>query len=198
MNQYTRQQWGLITGIIVCSCTLQMLPDTLQNYLRYDLMAIENGQIWRVFTGHFLHLSWFHLLSNIGALLLVSVVLAAQLRTVWLGSAIAGIALLCSCGLFVFSTYIKWYVGLSGVIHGLCMLGCALAIYEGERWAIFLAIGLFIKLALEQSGVPIANDPVTLGGDVIVDAHLWGSLAGLSIAVPMLINPLESERPVAD
>jgi rhomboid family GlyGly-CTERM serine protease len=198
MNQYHPRQWALIAAIILLSCMLQMLPENIQSYFRYDQMAVEEGQLWRLITGHLLHLSWYHLISNLAALVLVFILLSSQLRAIWLGYSITCIALLCSAGLFVFSTYVKWYVGLSGVIHGVVVLGCALAISQGERWAIFLTVGTVIKLVLEQAGVAIGSDPARLGGDIIVDAHLWGALAGISVALPLIIIPGTRERPVAD
>lgn len=188
-THFTQRQCMLIIAMIAIGCIFQLLPENLQFYLRYDQMAIEHGQVWRLITGHLLHLGWFHLISNIGAFILVCLLLSRQLSTIWFLTAVTGIALLCSAGLFVFSTHVKWYVGLSGVIHGIIILGCALALRDKERWAIFLAIGVVIKLGLEQAGISVGTSAAKLGGDIIVDAHLWGAVAGISIALPMLTLP---------
>ncbi|MDH3350645.1 MAG: rhombosortase, partial [Gammaproteobacteria bacterium] len=81
-------------------------------------------------------------------------------------------------GLWFFQTHLLWYVGLSGLLHGLLaagILGC-LGSQRIEVW--ILAVALIAKLAYEQSVGPLPGSEESTGGHVIVAAHAYGALAG--------------------
>ena len=78
-----------------------------------------------------------------------------------------------------------WYVGLSGVLHGLLVAGAM----QGFRTlpsesAIILAL-VTGKLAWEQLSGPLPGSESVSGGDVVVNAHLFGAIGG-AIAGVML------------
>lgn len=147
--------------------------------LSYERAAIANGEWWRVFSGHLVHLDSQHGLLNLLALGLIGGLVRRDLDTLsWLIATIICV-LGVSLGLWVFAPEVLWYVGLSGVLHGL------LAAYAAERaqslpWlgAIILG-GLFVKVGYEQWFGPLPTLSQFSGGAVVVDAHLFGVLAGI-------------------
>lgn len=153
--------------------------DWARDSLSYERMALANGEWWRVFSGHFVHLDIRHGALNLLALALIAGIVRRDLDTVsWLITTVVCV-LGISLGLWVLAPEVIWYVGLSGVLHGL------LAAYAVERapsqpWlgAIILG-GLFVKLAYEQwiGGLPTLSQ--ISDGQVVVDAHLFGVLAGI-------------------
>lgn len=148
-------------------------------WLRYDRNAILSGEIWRIFTGHLAHLTWTHLLMNLLGLALVWGLFDRHLPAKrWLHATLfagLGISLL----LMVVDPHLRWYVGLSGVLHGMFILGCMYDMKSG-RWDSKLLLALIIaKLLWEQLVGPLPGSEKAAGGNVVVDAHLFGALMGL-------------------
>lgn len=163
---------------IALMAALQALPEELRHELRYDRYAVGSGQPWRLLTGHFVHLGWNHLALNAAGLALGTWVFGAD-RTPgqWL-LATAMSTVSCGLGLWWLSPEVGWCVGLSGVLHGLMVVGFGGWIIAGERSA-WLLLGLVIaKLGWEQLGGNMPWDEALVGGRVIEDAHLWGALGG--------------------
>lgn len=148
-------------------------------WLRFDRNAILSGEIWRLFTGHLAHLSWPHLLMNLLGLALVWGLFDRHLPAKrWLHAIIFS-AFGTSLFLLVIDAHLRWYVGLSGVLHGMFMLGCMYDLKTG-RWDAKLMLLLIIaKLLWEQLIGPLPGSETTAGGNVVVDAHLFGALMGV-------------------
>jgi rhomboid family GlyGly-CTERM serine protease len=160
---------------------LGFIGSEFSQWLRYDRTAILSGQLWRIITGHLLHLSWSHLAMNVAGLALIWAIFGKQISilrwlTVLLVSAV-GI----SGFMLVFNPALRWYVGLSGVLHALFMAGCLAEIRHG-RWDSKLLLALVItKLGYEQMAGPLPGSERTAGGNVIVDAHLYGAIFGFAV-----------------
>jgi rhomboid family GlyGly-CTERM serine protease len=148
--------------------------------LRYDRHAILSGEVWRLLTGHLVHLGWAHLALNAAALGCIAALLGELhhvLRWAWL--AIAS-ALGVSLGLLLASPQVAWYVGLSGISHGL-VAAAALTLArrrDGAGW-IWLAL-LVGKLVWERFQGPVPGSQAIIGGATVIDAHLYGAVAGLA------------------
>ena len=93
-------------------------------WLRYDRNAILSGEIWRIFTGHLAHLSWTHLLMNLLGLALVWGLFDRHLPAKRWIHAVVFSAFGTSLLLLVVDSHLRWYVGLSGVLHGMFIVGC--------------------------------------------------------------------------
>jgi len=140
--------------------------------LLWKRVQIADGQSWRWISGHFVHLSTRHCLSNLLGLLVICECVWDELGlaeacalSVWTA---AGTSLL----LWWFAPAIQWYAGLSGLLHGL-WAGCALAWWcrKGDNMAGGALLLLAIKLVLPWhafSEVP-----------VVTVAHGYGALSGL-------------------
>lgn len=148
-------------------------------WLRYDRNAILSGEIWRIFTGHLAHLSWSHLAMNLVGLAMVWALFDRHLSTKrWLHVVLSnafGISLM----LLVIDPHIRWYVGLSGVLHGMFMVGVLYDLKTGRWDSKFLLALIIAKLLYEQLVGPLPGSEKAAGGSVVVDAHLFGALSGL-------------------
>ena len=147
-------------------------------WLRYDRMAIENGQLWRMLTGHLAHLGWSHLFMNLAGLGLIWTIFGSHITwRRWLVILFVG-ALGTSVLLLLLNPQLRWYVGLSGILHTLFIAGC-LADFKYRRWDTWILLGLvLVKLLYEQIWGPMPGSESTAGGKVIVDAHLYGAAFG--------------------
>ncbi len=149
---------------------------------RFERELLQAGEIWRLISGHLVHLSWSHLGLNIMGLALVWLLVGANLSIKnWL-IAITGTALGISAGLWVFNPELTWYVGLSGVLHGILITGCIVEVRRDglkNKAAMVLLALVWAKLVWEQVAGPLPGSELSAGGKVIVDAHFYGGLCGI-------------------
>ena len=181
----------LIIALLVMGLALGGESATL--LLRFERINIENGEIWRLLTANFVHLGWSHALLNIAGLALIWSLFGHRLsQTGWsiiLISSLLGTTL----GLLLFNPTLSWYVGLSGALHGLFIAGCVAEIKLKYRFGIVLLVILVGKILWEQFQGPLPGTSDAAGGPVIVDAHLYGALAGFA-ALFLKPRPLNQEH----
>jgi rhomboid family GlyGly-CTERM serine protease len=147
--------------------------------LRFDSADIWQGELWRLFSGHLVHLGWSHWALNVAGLVLIWALVGEYFKEwQWL-LILAGLALLISLGLLVFNPALGWYVGLSGVLHGLLTVGAIAQVRCAHSSGYLLLILVAAKLFWEQWAGPLPGSEISTGGTVIVDAHLYGGLSGL-------------------
>jgi len=82
-------------------------------------------------------------------------------------------------GFWFLNPWLDWYVGLSGLLHGLLAGGLVAALGKRDREAAVIAAFVVAKLAWEQVAGPLPGSESTAGGTVIVDAHLYGAVGGI-------------------
>jgi rhomboid family GlyGly-CTERM serine protease len=157
---------------------IALTGDWGRELLRYDRLAISGGELWRLISGHFVHLGWSHFALNAVGLVLISFLVAARFSAIqWLLITlliIVGIDL----GFWILEPQLAWYVGLSGVLHGLLAAGVASGMRDGQSDSWIIGGLLVIKLIYEQLVGPVPGSEGTSGGDVVVAAHLYGAIAG--------------------
>ncbi len=148
--------------------------------LRYERTAILDGAVWRLLTGHLVHLNGYHLGWNLAGLTVVWALCGRALPT----AAWRRITLLCATGislcLLVLSPVIAWYEGLSGLLHGWLVAGSIANLMAGLRidGGVMLAV-LTAKLLFEQWHGPLGSSMLMTKGPIVVDAHLYGALSGI-------------------
>jgi rhomboid family GlyGly-CTERM serine protease len=190
--QVKARHWAPIF-LAVAALAIGLAGQDASTWLRYDRQAILAGQIWRLFTGHLVHLGWPHLLINLAGLALVWVLVGSALSNSRWALTTLACALAVSLGLLVLSPTVARYVGLSGVLHGLLAAGALVQWRSGVQRAGWILGVLALKLAWEQMAGPLPGSAATAGGRIIVDAHLYGALAGLLAAwlVPVAMRRLD-------
>jgi len=168
-----------VTGIAVSVAALLALTDDWGRELfRYDRLEIASGELWRLVSGHFVHLGWSHFALNAAGLILVGYLVGTRFAAfewllIWF-LVIVGIDL----GFWILEPQLAWYVGLSGVLHGLLAAGIAGSIRNGQldSWIIVGLLGG--NLIYEQLVGPLPGSESASGGEVVVAAHLYGAIAG--------------------
>lgn len=180
----------LIISVVVIS--LAFGGDSTASLLQFEREAINNGAVWRLLTGNFVHLGWSHALLNLAGLALVWLLFNPHFsQTAWF------IIFVCSLlgttlGLFLFNPELSWYVGLSGCLHGLFIAGCIAEIKIKNRFGYVLLTIFILKILWEQFQGPLPGTSDAAGGNVIVDAHLYGALAGFCA---LFFNPEKTTPP---
>lgn len=162
------------------------LPPEAQLALRYDRAGLARGEWWRLATAHAAHLGAGHALANAAALLLI----------VWLGRAVRGAGewlwlalvsgLAIDAGLLWLYPRVDWYLGASGVLHGL-FGGAALltTARDGRARGLVMLALLFAKLVLDWHGASLLH-AAGPGFPVLEEAHWLGAAGGLAAGLALL------------
>ncbi|MEN8170226.1 MAG: rhombosortase [Pseudomonadota bacterium] len=185
-------RWQPPLLLVLVSLVLALMGDDLAELLRYQRNALLSGELWRLFTGHLVHLGWSHLWLNLAGLVLVWVLVgqAFSLRKWWwlIGFSLLGI----SCGLLWWLPGLAWYVGLSGLLHGMLLAGSLQLVLRGEREALLMLIIVLTKVVWELWQGPLPGSSEAAGGEVVVQAHALGCLSGAIYAG--LLRVMEQRR----
>ncbi|VAW62570.1 hypothetical protein MNBD_GAMMA11-810 [hydrothermal vent metagenome] len=149
----------------------------LAEWFRFDRQLIEQWQLWRVLSGHITHLGWNHFLLNMTGVLMMAFFFSEYQRQMyWLG-ALFFIALACSAGLML-DHQLDRYVGLSGVLHGLFIVGGRWEFKQHKVSGAVLLVLIVGKLIWEQLYGALPGSESAAGGRVAINAHLYGAMAG--------------------
>lgn len=180
----SRDVWLMPAVLMALFAALQLGGEPLRLALRYDHGLIAQGEWWRLLTGSFVHLSAWHLfLNELGIVVLVLLAPERLSPAVWLRRVLC-LDLGMAAGMFWLAPHVQWYVGMSGVIHGLFVLALGRQVVQ-QRDLIALGCLVFLlgKLAWEMfAGAPV-SDEAAIGGSVVLESHLYGSLSALIYGV---------------
>jgi rhomboid family GlyGly-CTERM serine protease len=173
---------GRLGAWLLVLCGLLLLPelagDAGRAALRYERAGIAAGQWWRLLSGHLVHLDLEHAALNVLGVVLMWAVFARDYSPArWLAIVLASVALI-DAGLWYRDRELAWYVGASGVLHGVMAAGTLAHLRRRDFEGWILLAFILGKLLYEQSGAAL---PFAAGGvtPVAVDAHLYGALGGV-------------------
>ena len=171
---------GLHALIAIAMIVLGVFGKSATETFRYERALVLDGEYWRLISAHFVHGSLQHLVLNLLGLVLVTALFARDYSVRgWLliiGLSIAAIDI----GFVFYQPQLDWYVGYSGVLHGILAAGALAWWMRGPAaMALALSVVLIGKLAWEQwqGALPLSGDL-----PVVVDAHLYGALGGFVAA----------------
>ena len=175
-----QRHWPLLSVLIPC-LLLAALGDPARLWLRYDRALIEHGQWWRLVTGNFVHLGAGHLLEDMAGLVLLWLLFEDVLAGRRMPMLVCAGAVAVGLGLLIGDPQVDWYVGISGALDTLWAAGSLGLVRKRDRFGWMLAGVLVVKLVYEQGFGALPFSSVSSGGLVIVDAHLYGAVAGALI-----------------
>ncbi|HEY1991359.1 MAG TPA: rhombosortase, partial [Gammaproteobacteria bacterium] len=175
--RHLRRHWPLLTVLLPC-LLLAAWGEPARLLLCYDRVAIAHGEPWRLFTGNFVHMGTGHLLEDMAGLVLLWLLFEDVLAGWRMPLVICLGALAVGVGLYVGDPQVYWYVGISGALDTLWAVGSLRLLFKRDRFGWILAAVLAAKLVYEQCFGALPFSTVASGGNVIVDAHLYGALAG--------------------
>jgi len=172
------RRWAVPLGIALLCIALSLGGDIARELGRYERVALAEGEVWRLVAAHLVHLGAGHVALNLAALGILVLLFDGVLDgTAWAASAGAS-ALAIDAGLYWLAPDVDWYVGLSGVLHGIVAAGSIGLIAARAPSGYALLLLVTAKLAWEQWAGPLPHSELMSGGPVVVAAHLYGAAGG--------------------
>ncbi|MGI9235331.1 MAG: rhombosortase [Woeseiaceae bacterium] len=180
--------WWFPMLVILLALVLVLGGESARLGLRFDRTGILSGELWRLVTGHFVHLGAPHFALNAAGLALVWYLVgtAYNWRNWLLVAAVSLVTM--DLGLWIVNPTLDWYVGLSGLLHAFLAAGLVRRMSKTDTETLVLTALLLGKLAWEQLSGPLPGSEGTAGGSVVVDAHLFGALGGALTAIALRIR----------
>ena len=168
--------WWLLGLAYLTMVLLWLGGDSTRLALRYQRAAVFDGQWWRLLTGHLVHFDLRHLLLNLAGATVMLLLFAPAMTRRQLLSVLTVSMMTIDTGFIWLMPRLDWYVGLSGILHGVLAAG-ALLWWRVETWPMAGALSAIVvgKLTWEQvhGGLPLAGEL-----PVVVNAHLYGAIGG--------------------
>ena len=164
--------------VFICFAIYLMEPQA-SYWLAYYHTGIEQFELWRLITATFCHTNFNHLAMNLLGLLITLSLFVNTFKKLTLLPLILFNSLFIGLALFIFEGDVSRYVGLSGVLHGLFSYGVMSDIRDKDRWGYLLGAGLIAKVIHEQFFGAEQTTIDLIGAPVLVNAHLYGVLAGI-------------------
>lgn len=154
----------------------------LSDAIAYDRDIFDVNHAWMLLTCHLSHLSFNHAVVNFLGMALLLVAFAGEVSGKESAILMLGCALMTGLGIHYFSHYIDRYYGFSGIIHGVLVGELLITITRFVWLHSIVILGIIGKVCYEWLGYGnLISSAEFIGGDVAVDAHLYGLLTGLVI-----------------
>jgi rhomboid family GlyGly-CTERM serine protease len=174
-----RYLWPSLVVALLLSLVF-ILPKPFLSGLLFERDALDAGQLWRLISGQFIHLTLTHLILNIAGVMLIWLLFAehtASWRYLWL---LPLLALGSSTGMWLFAPQIANYVGFSGVLYGLFTWGALQDVMQRQPFARVLLFVIIAKASYEFIFSPLQFTPIS-ANPLATAAHFFGVFSALLI-----------------
>jgi len=195
MQRQIRSNYPLTTSwILPVAALLCVQYFGSREILEFTRTGIFEGEIWRMLSGHTIHVSWQHLGVNLAGLVFCQFLFSLPARHL-LGLAFTA-ALVISSGLLLLTSY-QYYLGLSGILHAWLIAGAIFALSSSREntmrmisWAVIVL--LLCKIGFEQFQTHTAGGASTMeqfiDAPIVTEAHWLGLVAGATYAVLLTLT----------
>ena len=169
-----------ITLLIVAGALLVAVAPALQAFLIYDRAQVFAGQFWRMFTGHWVHLSTRHLILDVCSLAILGWILETRNHIAFRNFILIAPWFISAASL-IFAPDMQRYYGLSALATAAWTFLAAQILFEQKSpWiplAMFAAVAAKILVELHTATplfVPFNSPEIRLA----VTSHIAGALLG--------------------
>lgn len=188
LAQLGARAWRAPLLLALALVAVQLLSAPVREILPYDRAAIlTGGEYARLVTAHFFHHDLRHLAWNLVGLALVAALFAREFAlSGWIVILVASTVAV-DLGFLLLEPQLEWYVGFSGVLHGLMAAGLCAWLWRTPDAITALVAGLFaLKLGWEHLVGPLPFTASTLAIPVIHQSHTYGAIGGTAAALWLL------------
>ncbi len=168
-----------LSSIIGLTLIVFFLQPNITQYLAFSHTALKEFEFWRLITATFCHTNFNHLLMNISGLLITIFLFIDTFKKTKLWPLILFNSVLISTMIFFLDPKILWYVGLSGVLHGLFSYAVCSDLIRKDRWGYILGFAIIVKISFEQLHGAEKATMLLINAPVLINAHLYGAISGI-------------------
>jgi rhomboid family GlyGly-CTERM serine protease len=179
INKNTWLNWLLLA--ILCLAVYAIINGNT-DILDYNREMILDGEYWRLITGNFNHTNIYHLLLNIAGLTVIAGLHHTYFSSKAFISLIVYLSITIGLCILWLSPETLLYVGLSGVLHGLLIVGAIIDVGKKHYSGYLLIIGVIGKVVSEQLFQSPTQVSELIEATVLTEAHLYGLIAGIVIS----------------
>ncbi|WP_372768907.1 rhombosortase [Pseudoalteromonas sp.] len=179
--------------IILILTALIIFATPLSELFEYNRALFAKGEYWRIVTGHFSHSNSYHLMLNLAGVALIWALHGEYYDSKKYALALLLLALYTGGGIYIFYPENTLYNGLSGVLHGLIIIGALIDCQKGMKTGYLLFIGVWLKIAWEQYTGPSAELGELIEARVAIEAHLIGAISGIFVYAKLNRNALRKQ-----
>jgi rhomboid family GlyGly-CTERM serine protease len=175
-----------VTLAVGCICLLlAFLGESEAGMLAWERGGLQNGELWRLWTGHLVHFSFTQALADTLALVAMGLYAEPLVGSRRFALILAGAADLLSMGMLVLAPGLNEYRGASGLATLTAVLAGVLAWRRHPESRPVLACGalaLAAKTLWEAGSHMAAFTDLPAGVAVAWQAHLLGAMLGAGAA----------------
>lgn len=150
-------------------------------WFAFSRNAVENMELWRIFTTNLIHTNGYHLLFNIGGMAVLWGVHAHHYTIGKFLVITSLIGIFSSLAIFYFAPHYEYYTGLSAICYGMFMWGSYMDIKIGMRSGWLLLIGGTVKITYDVIHGGSEDVASLIESSVAVESHLYGAIAATCI-----------------
>ena len=198
LARFDSRTWYATLALAALMVAVQSLGTLARAALPYERSAILGaGEYARLLSAHFYHYDFAHLAWNLAGLALVAWLFAAEFSTRgWAVILLVSTAAV-DLGFLVLEPQLEWYVGFSGVLHGLAAAGLVAWLVRTRDSITAIVAAVFVaKLAWEHLVGPLPFAGETLPIPVIHEAHTYGALGGLLAGAGLCLRQRPQHAPL--
>ncbi len=150
--------------------------------------AVKNGEWWRLFTHPFVHVSWYHLVLDAGAFLVLYSALQKKAGQRFAHTFICGVTSFLLVCFFSAKVSDIGFCGLSGIAHGLMIILSLEMIFDSKKFfqsqksrtGFICFVIIIIKCTFELTGNEINRlFHFDLCGNPLYESHIGGVIGGI-------------------
>ena len=172
----SRASWLPVAVLMLLLFVTECFGDAGRAALQFDRQLIAQGEVWRLLTGNFVHLGWWHWFLNEMGLIILWMLCPEPVKIRFWVTRLVLIGVFMSTCIYYFVPQLHTYVGLSAVQHGLFFLGLSRQSLQKDLIALGCLAYLLGKIGLEQIvGAPV-SDESAIGGHVATESHFYGTI----------------------
>jgi rhomboid family GlyGly-CTERM serine protease len=149
----------------------------------FGIIGVDDGEVWRLLTGHLIHADWQHYAMNMLGLSLCMVVFRDDLKAFhWITSFIFIATFSSICMYYAYFSYER-YIGFSDVLHGWILVGALAIAHKEPKFSAMIFILFWLKIAEENMEMPFFTTYGTGSGNVARESHIYGAVGGIVYSI---------------
>ena len=173
--------------LIISSITLSILlifMQFIQNDVVFIRANIQQGEVWRLWSGNLVHSNFYHLGLNLTGFWLFIFIFKDSINSLQLFTTLALLITGVGLGLYYLMPQLQWYAGLSGALYGLFIIGALYTLLEKDFiTSITILIAIPAKITWDYIYGTGQENADLIGVPVSIESHIFGISSAFIIGI---------------